>query len=717
MDSTRSLWNDAPAVRLLLPLIAGIMGAVSLLHFGFEPLLFYPYYTFVIGYLLLFIAFLIVVLLFLNRLKSVVTGYHLRFVAGAVVQLQMFIIGWLLVFVHTTVFDCSHLIHFRSEECVYTARITEPPVRKEKTTMAVAELVTKYGEQQQTVSGLVMLQMRTDSNSAKVKYGSEVLFHGLPELLGGPKNPYQFDYGQYQRFHNIYFRVFLKENAWRILAQNKGKRLLAGIYNLRDFFLSLIEQHVKTKAELAVASAIMLGYRDYMNADIVQAYASSGALHVLSVSGLHVGILFLALQFLLQWMDKYRQLKWVKVLLVLAVMFFYAVLTGLSPSVLRAVVMFSFFVIAKAINRDNNMYNVLGISCLLLLFWNPYLITEIGFKLSYLAVLGIVVLYPILQPLLTFKNKLLKGAWSITCLSIAAQIATFPISLYYFHQFPNLFLISNLIIIPASDFVLYLGMLICITFKIPFVFKIVGWLFNFLLVWINKFVYFIDSLPFALIEEIQVTQTEMYLIYVIIGLALLYCFSPRGKYFVVLLSMLCIYVAVRAIRLFQNENQTQIVCYSIPKHCALVFIQNTTVFTAIDSALQQNENSMLFHVKHHWWALGIKQNVPIANASVLQSELPIGRLYFFQGKRILHIDKPVKIRAAIAAKLKIDAVILSGNRPQRMAVLRHLFETKQYIFDTSNKNWRVKKWKAECDAMHLPYFDVAEYAYVEHLKL
>ncbi len=187
----------------------------------------------------------------------------------------------------------------------------------------------------------------------------------------------------------------------------------------------------------------MLGYRDYMNADIVQAYASSGALHVLSVSGLHVGVLFLALQFIFSWMDKYRKLKWVKVMLVLSVMFFYAVLTGLSPSVLRAVVMFTFFVIAKVLNRDNNMYNVLGVSCLLLLFWNPYLITEIGFKLS-LAVLGIVVLYPILQPILTFKNKIMKGAWSITCLSIAAQIATFPISLYYFHQFPNLFLISNL---------------------------------------------------------------------------------------------------------------------------------------------------------------------------------------------------------------------------------------------------------------------------------
>ncbi len=717
MDSSRSIWNDAPAVRLLLPLITGIMGAVSLLHFVFQPLTFYPHYRFIVAYLLLSLVLLCAVLLLLNRLASVVTGYRLRFVAGTVVQLQMFIIGWLLVFWNTSVFDPSHLIHFRSEECVYTARITEPPVRKEKTTMAVAELVTKYGEKQQSISGLVMLQMRTDSNSAKVKYGSELLFHALPELLSGPKNPYQFDYAQYQRFHNIYFRVFLKENVWRIVAQNKGNSLLTGIYDLRDFFLSLIEQHVKSKDELAVASAIMLGYRDYMNADIVQAYASSGALHVLSVSGLHVGVLFLALQFLLQWMDKYRQLQWVKVMIVLAIMFFYAVLTGLSPSVLRAVVMFTFFVIAKAINRDNNMYNVLGVSCLLLLFWNPYLITEVGFKLSYLAVLGIVVLYPILQPLLTFKNKLLKGAWSITCLSIAAQIATFPISLYYFHQFPNLFLISNLIIIPASDFVLYLGMLICVTFKISFVFNIVGWLFNFLLVWINKFVYFIDSLPFALIEEIQVTQTEMYLIYVIIVLALLYYFSPKGKYFVVLLSVLSIYGVARTIRLFQNENQTQIICYSVPKHSALSFIQNTTAYTAIDSALQMNESSMLFHIKHHWWALGIKRAVPVTQNTMQRFVLPIGQLYVFHGKRILKIDKSVKLRERLLNRLRLDAIILSGNQRQKIAVIHHLFEARQIIFDTSNKSWRIKKWKAECNAMRLPYYDVAQYAFIENLKL
>ncbi len=117
------------------------MGAVSLLHFVFQPLVFYPHYRFIVAYLLLILSLLCALLLFLNRLKSVVTGYHLRFIAGIIVQLQMFIIGWLLVFVHTSVFDPSHLIHFRSEECVYIVRITEPPVRKEKTTMAVAELL------------------------------------------------------------------------------------------------------------------------------------------------------------------------------------------------------------------------------------------------------------------------------------------------------------------------------------------------------------------------------------------------------------------------------------------------------------------------------------------------------------------------------------------------------------------------------------------------
>jgi competence protein ComEC len=260
-------------------------------------------------------------------------------------------------------------------------------------------------------------------------------------------------------------------------------------------------------------------------------------------------------------------------------------------------------------------------------------------------------------------------------------------------------------------------MLICVTFKIPIVFDVVGWLFNFLLVWINKFVYFIDSLPFALVEEIQVTQTEMYLIYVVIALALLYYFSPKGKYGVWLLAVFMVYASVRTVRLLQNEHQTQIVCYAVPKHRALAFIQNTTAYTDIDSALWNNESSMLFHIKHHWWALGIKQNEPIAESGIRQLKLPIGQLYVFHGKRILLIDKSVKLREAIAYKLKLDAIILSGNQRQQIGLLRDVFETKRYLFDTSNKNWRVKKWKAECDAMHLPYYDVAEYALVENLKL
>ena len=126
---------------------------------------------------------------------------------------------------------------------------------------------------------------------------------------------------------------------------------------------------------------------------------------------------------------------------------------------------------------------------------------------------------------------------------------------------------------------------------------------------------------------------------------------------------------------------------------------------------------MLFHIKHHWWALGIKRAIPLAQSAIQQFKLPIGQLYVFRGKRILRINKPLMVRERLMARLKVDAIILSENQRQQMSLLRDVFETECYIFDTSNKNWRVKKWKAECDAMRLPYYDVAEYAFVENLKL
>jgi competence protein ComEC len=296
-------------------------------------------------------------------------------------------------------------IYFKSElkEGTYIVKITQPPTRKPKTTFLKCAFIQDY--KNNPISGYIQVMLPTDSMSENFRYGDMIAFSGAPQLLDKSKNPFEFDYAQFQHFRNIYYRIYLSEEQLKLLKRNTGNRLFSSVYALRAYFIEVLHQHIATLDERAVAGAILLGYRDDMSNDIVQAYASSGALHVMSVSGLHVGIIFLALQFLLAWMDKYPKLRIPKALLLIMGMMLYAILTGLAPSVMRAVVMFSFFVVAKAIKRDANMFNILAVSCLCLLLYNPYLITEVGFKLSYLAVLGIVVLYPIVHKQWVVKKQ------------------------------------------------------------------------------------------------------------------------------------------------------------------------------------------------------------------------------------------------------------------------------------------------------------------------
>lgn len=697
--------------------MTGVLVAIGCLHFYETPWVFGRFIPIVLCLLAVIILLFCLALLWLNKQYDTAKIYRFRFFSGAVIQVLLFCLGGLLLVINTNIFDKNHIIHFKELPDKYIGVVNDVPVRKEKTTLLNVALKFAGDSTFQSVSGNVLVMLYTDSLSRKIHYGDELIFAATPELLGEPKNPYEFSYAQYQRFHNIYYRVFLKENQWKIIAKSKANPVLAKVYDLRDFFLSLIAQFVKTKDEFAVASAIMLGYRDYMNAEIVQAYASSGALHVLSVSGLHVGVLFIGLQFVFSFLNnKGKRWRYAQAAIYISVMLLYAVLTGLSPSVLRAVVMFSFVVVAKAINRNTNMYNILAVSALLLLLWNPYLITEIGFKLSYLAVLGIVTFYPLFYKRLQFKNKFVDGAWSITCISFAAQLTTFPVSLYYFHQFPNLFLLSNLIVIPLSDFILYFGMSLFLLYKIPFVFDAVGSIFYWLLWFVNKFIYWIDRLPFALIEEIQVSQTEMYLLYVLISLVLLYVYVPKGKYFVWLISVVVLFAGVRAFRLIENEAQHLFVVYSVPHHSALCFVNNTQIKTEIDSTLLHNESSMLFHIKKHWWAMGLNEKSIIKDAAFVRSyELPFGKLYEFRGQKILQLTKTV-YDYSVTEKLQVDEIILSNNQAQKTEILQRIFGFKKLVFDSSNSRYRISKWKEDCEKQGIAYYDVSTYAYIKALE-
>lgn len=721
MSDLRSFWNEIPAVRLLLPYVVGVLFFIGVLQIQL-PASFYEDVVFVswIGLFLSGIA-----LCYFNYLKNPVQLFRFRFLAGVVLFLTLFFLGNILTWYNTDTFHANHLAHQSVNDTLqhakfYVAQITEPTLVRAKKITAIAEVKELYEDSlQQQVSGKAMVTLPRDTFSEQLQYGDVILFHGNLKELDAPRNPNEFNYKQYQSFHNIYHRINLKSDEWKNAKLNSGNRILKAIYRIRTYFLSLILQSVPKENELAVATAIMLGYRDYMNSEVVQAYSSSGALHVLSVSGLHVGIVFMMLQLFLGWMERSQKLKWIRAVLIIGIISFYAILTGLSPSVLRAVVMFGMIIIAKTIDREVSTYNVLATSCLLLLFWNPYLITEVGFKLSYLAVLGIVYMHPIIYERWQTKNYILDKAWGIISISIAAQIATFPLSILYFHQFPNLFLLSNLIVIPVSDFILWAGMgLFAVGWCKPLL-TIVGWVFNFLLVGLNKFIFWIDGLSFALIERLVITQFEMYVIYLLIIFILWMIAEKRAKVFIASLVCVLVLATVNVVEAVRNSKQNQLVVYSVPGKSAIAFLDRRNVYYDFDTALLNNESSMLFHVKHHWWESGVKTESKIdtsQNQFLSTTQMPFGKLFVVNDFSVLVVDQALpKTNDIFQNRLKVDVVILSHNPKVYLENLKKIIDFDEVVFDTSNKRWRINYWKKDCEQLKLKYHDCAEYAYLREI--
>ena len=716
MDSIRSFWNNLPALRIVLPYILGILTAISYVHFLNDPEAVVTRFNLITKVVSALIVAFILALVLLYSIKTPAKFYRYRFISGAIIQLSLFCLGIVSIVMHTAIKDPKHIFNLSEQEGAYVVNITKPPTKKEKTIVAQAEFLAK--DKGIKVSGNVLLMMPKNQKSLALNYGDQLMISGKPEWLSKPKNPYEFNYAQFQHFKNIYYRIYLPDTNYKVIRHEQGNLVFSTIYKWRNYFITELEKHITTKDERAIASAILLGYRDEMTQDIIQAYASSGALHVMSVSGLHVGIMFLALQFLLGWMDK--RSKWLKVLktsLIILVLMGYAIITGLAPSVMRAVVMFSLFTVGKAFNRNTSMYNILALTALLLLLFDPYLITEVGFKLSFLAVIGIVALYQIFYKLISVRNEYLNFIWSVTCVSLAAQIATFPIGLYYFHQFPNLFVISNLVVIPVCNIIIYLGMILFLIAKIAWLSEPIGVLLHVLVFFVNKFIFWIEQVPFSLIQAIHISQTEMYLLYLIFMIILLYYFAPKPKYALTGMALIVAYLTATTLRTIDAAKTNSLVVYSVPKQTAISIVQKGEAYSIMDSTLLQNRSKMLFHILHHWWALGIKETKPFNQffTSETSATLPFGAIYFVGNKRILHINQHLK-KLAVERKIDVDEIILSGNKNISMNTLQQYFNFDKLVFDTSNKTWRVRKWKEACDKLNIPYHDVADGAYLATLE-
>jgi len=557
----------------------------------------------------------------------------------------------------------------------YQLYINEPVVEKEKSVKVFVDVISKNKNKK---IGKSLVYLEKSPKSLNLKYGDILLIDGIFKSIKTNGNPEEFNYGDYLQKKQIYHQTYLKGNQWKKVG-NKANLIFNFTYSIRNFYSKLIDNSFLKQHNKDVLKALLLGQKDDLDRDTLRTYSSAGAMHVLAVSGLHVGIIMLMLMFLFKPIKRIIYGKTIFVLLIVFCLWFYAFLTGLSPSVLRSALMFSFVVIGKELERETSIYQSILVSAFILIIINPLVIFKVGFQLSYLAVLGIVYLQPKIYNLWYIKYKFLDYLWKITSVSIAAQIATFPLGLYYFHQFPNYFFISNLIVIPLAGAILGFGLSFLILFSVPLINDFILLLLDYSLTLLNYCVEKVEQLPYSILWGISITWYETIFIYILL-LFVIFAFSlKRAKLLITALVFTVGLVGVFIFNSYHYQHQNQLIVYNIKNEIALdIFYGKDNFFIASDS-LYYDDEKMLFNIKHNWF-------------KIKQSENPYQFISSNKLKKsILKIkEKTISIIDDNGKKYITDFVILGKVNGLQKSYLKVLEQNQSTIIITSKCHYKIK---------------------------
>jgi competence protein ComEC len=312
----------------------------------------------------------------------------------------------------------------------YLLMITEEPSESAKSIKIVGDVfIQSINKNSSSTSAKCLIYLAKDSLAKMLNYGDHLQINTRLSGINPPQNPHEFNYRKYLKNRNINHQAYLNKDAWQIIDHKQANPIKYYALKIRRHFLNTLTDSNLSESEFAVAAAILLGQDEILDDETRQDYAGAGAMHVLCVSGLHVGIIFLAFNLILSFLKKKGTQKMIKTMLLILLIWSYALITGFSPSVLRATVMLSFIIVGEAFGKKGNIYNSIATSAFLLLLINPLMIMEVGFQLSYAAVIGIVSLYPQIKKQLYHPNRIIDKTLSILIVSVAAQLGTFPLAI------------------------------------------------------------------------------------------------------------------------------------------------------------------------------------------------------------------------------------------------------------------------------------------------
>lgn len=691
-------WSKYPFVRMLIPFALGIWVSIFVVALRLSP-------TTLMAVAVTLLA------------MSVLTAFLLKhqrhsWFFGAVMACYLFIAGYSLARVHEAEVQRDYFRNFQTGASYYVARVYDYPTERPKSVRTVLELEYQFGDStiSRPVSGKVMAYFPKSDSAFVLHYGDLIAIPAPIREVTPPLNPEEFDYRAYLERKGITGQVYLKDDDWLDLQTNDANPIYAFSYRFRDVLLASLQRSGLSDDEFGVAAAILLGYDDYLADEVRKNYVAAGSMHILCVSGMHVGIIFLLASFLLGFLNRKKWQKTLKQLLLLALIWFYALIAGLSPSILRASLMISFVIVGDIIRRKGFIINSIAASAFILLCINPNNLFEIGFLLSYAAVMGIVVLQKPIYNLLYVKNKLLDKAWEITAVALAAQIATIPFTLFFFNQFTTYFWLSNLFMTPISFIVVISGMVLLLVSWIPYVNTLVGYLVWGAVYVMNWVVAKIESIPYSIVKGLYVNDFEFAMLLLALLLLMLTFMLRKRRLFIAMMTAVLVVVASVTIRLYSSGQQQGMTAFSLRNHTAIDFVRGGEHVLLADSALMADESTIDYSLKGAWSKRHLSHH-----PQVVDFEEDYANDYLCKKSNLLSFDGKLlalwdgqKLNDSLSYRLPVDYLLVLGRLQPDVQSIVNGYDTKLLLIDGSVPRYLSEKWISQAQNFGIPYYNVGE---------
>jgi competence protein ComEC len=686
-------WKEMPFLRILLSFIPGIVLGI------FSPV--------AMKYLLVLAVPALLVIGIINLLPAW-KAWKWGFLRGIAIFQLIFLTGGFIGFKkYTQKIKDTGWSNSITLQHISLVVLQEPSIKKNGRYRATVSLFEILPGHRKINRGMALVYFPKNDINAELPYGTSLML--LSRLLPMEKkgNPGEFDFAAYFQRQGIYYQVFLQEGDYFLLPGKKGNRFNQFLFLMRNKIIRILQKNIPEPKAAGLAEALLIGYRNDLDQSLVTAYANTGVIHIIAISGLHLGLLYSVMMSIISFPGNSNKKQWLQFFLVIPLLWVFSLLTGGSASVIRSAFMFTLLGFGKLLGKNGYPLNSLAAAAFILLACQPNWIMDTGFQLSFAAVASIMIYYEKIRKLIYFKNPVAIKCWEMIAVTLSAQILTTPLILFYFKQFPLLFLFTNLVSVPLSGWILLGEIALCLCNSFTSIAGTLGNILEMAIQLLNAYVLKMDRVTFSVIRDIYITPIQAFALYLSVTGISMWIMRRLRIGFWLMLSGLLIFSGLKLYQDVVNEKQKEMLVLHAPGRQALLLVKGKSglLFT------NKPERTTTMDWK--------KEILPVRQFFMLEKMhtqyLPVKEslLINWEGKQILYING--KATGRITGNMaKADLVILSNNMDIPLGNFIDQNHCLDWIADGTNSLWKIQEWKKEAEQLHLRFHSVNESGAYRH---